>query len=88
MVENIVAIEQAYINTKHPDFYPDAASIGSMLKSPELESESKLVSLRISQISAIPITRVMFKATVVKLLNFVKIKFSSFCDLRIGSYGL
>jgi len=41
MVENIVSIELAYINTKHPDFYNDAASIGSMLKSPELESDSK-----------------------------------------------
>jgi len=39
MVENIVAIELAYINTKHPDFYNDAASIGSMLKSPDLESD-------------------------------------------------
>jgi len=39
MVENIVAIELAYINTKHPDFYKDASMIGSMLKSPEMESE-------------------------------------------------
>ena len=42
MVENIVAIEQAYINTKHPDFYKDAACIGSMLKSPDLESDHKV----------------------------------------------
>merc|ERR1711936_96924 len=39
MVENIVAIELAYINTKHPDFYKDASSISSMLKSPDLETE-------------------------------------------------
>jgi len=37
MVENIVAIELAYINTKHPDFWKDAASVGSMMKSPDLE---------------------------------------------------
>lgn len=32
MVENIVAIELAYINTKHPDFHKDAALVPSMLK--------------------------------------------------------
>lgn len=37
MVENIVAIELAYINTKHPDFWKDAASVGSMMQSPDLE---------------------------------------------------
>lgn len=41
MVENIVSIELAYINTKHPDFYKDASSIGSMLKSPEMESDNR-----------------------------------------------
>ena len=39
MVENIVAIELAYINTKHPDFFKDSASIGSMLTSPDLETD-------------------------------------------------
>merc|ERR1712110_828543 len=39
MVENIVAIELSYINTKHPDFYKDMANISSMLKSPDLETE-------------------------------------------------
>jgi len=29
----------AYINTRHPDFYKDMASVGSMLKSPDLETE-------------------------------------------------
>ncbi|XP_052851350.1 dynamin-1-like protein isoform X2 [Drosophila gunungcola] len=33
MVENIVAIELAYINTKHPDFHKDAALVPSLLKS-------------------------------------------------------
>jgi dynamin 1-like protein len=46
MVENIVSIELAYINTKHPDFYDDANSIGSMLKSPDMESDSKMVRNR------------------------------------------
>jgi len=41
MVENIVCIELAYINTKHPDFYKEASSIGSMLKSPDMDMESR-----------------------------------------------
>lgn len=32
MVENIVQIELAYINTKHPDFHKDAALVPSLLK--------------------------------------------------------
>ncbi|CAB3362921.1 Hypothetical predicted protein [Cloeon dipterum] len=32
MIENIVAIESAYINTKHPDFHQDAALVTSLLK--------------------------------------------------------
>ena len=39
MVENIVAIELAYVNTRHPDFYKDMANISSMLKSPDLETD-------------------------------------------------
>lgn len=35
MVENLVAIELAYINTKHPDFH-DAALVGSLSKNSEL----------------------------------------------------
>jgi dynamin 1-like protein len=41
MVENIVAIELAYINTRHPDFYKDTASIGGMLQSPDLVSDDR-----------------------------------------------
>lgn len=37
MVENLVAIELAYINTKHPDFHKDAALVSSLLKSAENE---------------------------------------------------
>lgn len=32
MVENLVAIELAYINTKHPDFFKEAALVPSLLK--------------------------------------------------------
>lgn len=32
MVENLVAIELAYINTKHPDFHKEAALVPSLLK--------------------------------------------------------
>lgn len=32
MVENLVQIELAYINTKHPDFHKDAALVPSLLK--------------------------------------------------------
>ncbi|XP_047545449.1 dynamin-1-like protein isoform X5 [Vanessa atalanta] len=33
MVENLVAIELAYINTKHPDFHREAALVSGLLKS-------------------------------------------------------
>ncbi|CAG0913982.1 unnamed protein product [Notodromas monacha] len=33
MVEHLVCIELAYINTKHPDFHKDAAFVSSMIKS-------------------------------------------------------
>lgn len=36
MVENIVAIELAYINTKHPDFHKEAALVPSLLKNDHL----------------------------------------------------
>lgn len=35
MVENIVAIELAYINTKHPDFHKDAVFAGSLMNQSE-----------------------------------------------------
>ena len=34
MVENIVQIELAYINTKHPDFHKDAVLAGSIMLAP------------------------------------------------------
>lgn len=39
MVENIVAIELAYINTKHPDFHKDAALVPSLLKNDNLPDQ-------------------------------------------------
>lgn len=38
MVENLVAIELAYINTKHPDFHKEAALVPSLLKNEQGES--------------------------------------------------
>lgn len=37
MVENLVAIELAYINTKHPDFHKEAALVPSMIKNDQGE---------------------------------------------------
>lgn len=37
MVENLVAIELAYINTKHPDFHKEAALVPSLLKNDQNE---------------------------------------------------
>ncbi|XP_053973535.1 dynamin-1-like protein isoform X4 [Hylaeus volcanicus] len=38
MVENLVAIELAYVNTKHPDFHKDAALVSSLLKNSDGDS--------------------------------------------------
>ncbi|KAK0094685.1 hypothetical protein PV326_010314 [Microctonus aethiopoides] len=38
MVNNLVAIELAYINTKHPDFHKDAALVSSLLKNSDVEN--------------------------------------------------
>ena len=65
MVENIVAIELAYVNTRHPDFYKDMANISSMLKSPDLETErmnqvrfifrfNAILSLHVTQVTYSP----------------------------------
>lgn len=39
MVENLVAVELAYINTKHPDFHKDALLVGSLLVNEEKKSK-------------------------------------------------
>lgn len=45
-MENLVAIELAYINTKHPDFHKDAELVSLMLKSAEEEEMSRQRNLR------------------------------------------
>jgi len=45
MVENIVAIELSYINTKHPDFH-DAALVGTLIKNAEQETRQKVRSFK------------------------------------------
>lgn len=37
-MENLVAIELAYINTKHPDFHKDAALVSSLLKGADIDN--------------------------------------------------
>ncbi|KAG8042087.1 hypothetical protein G9C98_000078, partial [Cotesia typhae] len=39
MVKNLVAIELAYINTKHPDFNKEAALVSSLLKSTDIDKD-------------------------------------------------
>ncbi len=39
MVENLVSIELAYINTKHPDFHKDAALVPSLLKNEQINEQ-------------------------------------------------
>ncbi|XP_025190906.1 dynamin-1-like protein [Melanaphis sacchari] len=46
MVENLVAIELAYINTKHPDFHRDAELVSLMMKSAEEDEFSRQRMLR------------------------------------------
>lgn len=43
MVENLVAIELAYINTKHPDFHKDAAFVSSLLKNTDIDKYNRKV---------------------------------------------
>ena len=38
MVENVVAIELSYINTKHPDFQRETAMVGSLMAYDSLKS--------------------------------------------------
>ncbi|XP_011150522.1 dynamin-1-like protein isoform X2 [Harpegnathos saltator] len=54
MVENLVAIELAYINTKHPDFHKDAALVSSLLKGADdhLKHNKRLTSSTIVPVDA------------------------------------
>ena len=44
MVENLVAVELAYINTKHPDFHKDALLVGSLLLNEERSRKERTPS--------------------------------------------
>ena len=55
-VKNLVAIELAYINTKHPDFHKDAVVVASLVKNAELnqtKSKRHLTSAAMQSINAI-----------------------------------
>uniref|UniRef100_T1IMC3 Dynamin-type G domain-containing protein n=1 Tax=Strigamia maritima TaxID=126957 RepID=T1IMC3_STRMM len=51
MVENLVAVELAYINTKHPDFH-DAALVGALMKNAEIDN--KLRPKKDSMVHSVP----------------------------------
>lgn len=44
MVENLVQIELAYINTKHPDFHKDAALVPSLMKNDQSDPWNNQIS--------------------------------------------
>nr|XP_032511725.1 dynamin-1-like protein isoform X7 [Danaus plexippus plexippus] len=62
MVENLVAIELAYINTKHPDFHREAALVSGLLKSTDgiVEDHSPMFRQKPRPTSTV--------ATIIKLL--------------------
>ena len=39
MVDNLVSIELAYINTKHPDFHKDAVLVSTLINSNSIQDE-------------------------------------------------
>lgn len=51
-MENLVSIELAYINTKHPDFHRDAELVSLMMKSAEEDEVSRQRMLRKFNVSA------------------------------------
>ncbi|CAH0397518.1 unnamed protein product [Chilo suppressalis] len=61
MVENLVAIELAYINTKHPDFHREAALVSGLLKSTDgLEENSPIYRQKTPRATPSPVST-MFK---------------------------
>jgi hypothetical protein len=60
-VENIVAIELAYINTKHPDFHREAALVSGLLKSTDgLDENSPIYRQKTPRATPSPVST-MFK---------------------------
>ncbi|XP_075973025.1 dynamin related protein 1 isoform X2 [Anticarsia gemmatalis] len=62
MVENLVAIELAYINTKHPDFHREAALVSGLLKSTDglVEDHSPVYRQKTPRPTSSPVST-MFK---------------------------
>ncbi|CAH2062882.1 unnamed protein product, partial [Iphiclides podalirius] len=62
MVENLVAIELAYINTKHPDFHREAALVSGLLKSTDglIEDHSPVYRQKTPRPTSTPVSS-MFK---------------------------
>ncbi|CAK1578488.1 unnamed protein product [Parnassius mnemosyne] len=62
MVENLVAIELAYINTKHPDFHREAALVSGLLKSTDglIEDHSPVYRQKTPRPTSTPVSA-MFK---------------------------
>ncbi|XP_049864886.1 dynamin-1-like protein isoform X6 [Pectinophora gossypiella] len=62
MVENLVAIELAYINTKHPDFHREAALVSGLLKSTDglVEEHSPMYRQKTPRAAPSPVSN-MFK---------------------------
>lgn len=57
-MENLVQIELAYINTKHPDFHKDAALVSSLLKNAELNQPKQARRNLSNSTSIMPIENV------------------------------
>lgn len=61
MVENLVAIELAYINTKHPDFHREAALVSGLLKSTDglVEEHSPMYRQKAPRPTSTPVSAVI-----------------------------
>lgn len=61
MVENLVAIELAYINTKHPDFHREAALVSGMLKSTDglVEEHNPMYRQKTPRATSTPVSTIL-----------------------------
>lgn len=55
MVENLVQIELAYINTKHPDFYKDIQMVPTMIKNQDGNRANRPKSVMINKFNDNPV---------------------------------
>lgn len=69
-VENLVAIELAYINTKHPDFHREAALVSGLLKSTDslVDEQSPLYRQKTSRSQPSPVST-MFKVYIASFFD-------------------